>query len=91
MYSGDVGDVVGKRSRTCHRVGGGAWGNCYYDHRILLILSHNFVKKSPPPLPHTALHSVSVKSEAFWDALLTGNLEQSARGNIADGYTTIPL
>ena len=31
VYSGDVGDDVGTRYRTCH--GGwvvGTWGNCYY-------------------------------------------------------------
>ena len=31
MYSGDVGDEVGTRSRTCHGGWGvGTWGNCYY-------------------------------------------------------------
>ena len=30
MYSGDVGHVVGTRSRTCHGGWGDTRGNCYY-------------------------------------------------------------
>jgi len=31
VYSGDVGDEVGTRSRTCHEGWGvGTWGNCCY-------------------------------------------------------------
>ena len=37
--------------RVMEAGGGGTWGNCYYDHRILLILSHNIVTKPPPRYP----------------------------------------
>ena len=44
-----------------------------------------------PTLPYTALYCVSVKSQSFWDALSTGNVDQSARGSIADEYAAKAL